>query len=254
MRPFKNLFKNLLGENNYQRMSQQLRPFKLLVHPKYDKEVQALPRIIHPGDTAIDIGANYGQYTRILSKCVFPGGRVFAFEPCSATFKGLQRTCRWLRLKNVIPVQTALSRNSGNSILRIPIKHDGTHGVSLAYTGTDMRRDFIEEKIATVSLDEFSAKNNIHTLAFIKCDVEGAELQVLRGAEKTLKQWRPAILLEVNIAHLARHQDTPEDLEKFMTGMGYHFFKWENETFKKMETIADTFGTANYFLMTENNF
>jgi len=244
----KNIFKSLLGQERYQHLSQYLRPLKLLIHPKYDEEVKALPSLISPGDTALDIGANYGQYTRVLSKLVSTEGRVFAFEPCSATFTGLKKTIQLLRLNNVVPVQTALSKSSGISALKIPIKQDGTHGVSLAYTGTDTRREFIEERITTISLDEFAEKHELRSLSFIKCDVEGAEFQVLSGGEKTLKKYHPSILLEINLAHLSRHNDKPEELEKFISGLGYRFYKWENNDFRKVNTVADTFGTANYFL------
>lgn len=249
MTAFKNFFKNLVGKTRYQNFSQQFRPLKLLIHPKHDQEVKALCRLISHGNVVLDIGANYGQYTRVLSKLVSTEGRVFAFEPCSATFMGLKRTIQLLRLNNVVSVQTALSKSSGISVLKIPIKQDGTHGVSLAFTGTDTRREFIEEKITTISLDEFAEKHELRSLSFIKCDVEGAEFQVLSGGEKTLRQWHPSILLEINLAHLSRHNDTPERLEKFMLHLGYHFFKWEDNAFHKVNTIANTFGTANYFLM-----
>lgn len=237
-----------LGKFRYS-ISQKLRPFQILVRPKYDPEVKALPKLVGPGNTVLDIGAHYGQYTRVLSRLVGFQGRTFSFEPASSTFKGLRRTCKLLRLNNVTLIQSALSDTIGKAPLHTPIKSNGSYGISLAYLGVDTRRNFIKELVSIYTLDEFVKTNKISSIAFVKCDVEGAELKVFQGGQKTLEQFRPKILCEVNRLHLARHQQTPEELEEFFKKIGYRFFIWRDQALQKMDTIKETQGTCNYFFI-----
>jgi FkbM family methyltransferase len=237
-----------LGKFRYS-LSQTLRPFQILVHPKHDPEVEVLPKFISQGDIALDLGAHYGQYTRVLSRLVGAQGRIFAFEPALRTFKGLKRSCKLLRLNNVTLVHSALSDESGKSTLHTPIKSNGSYGISLAHLGMDTKRSFIKELVSVTRLDEFIKTNQISSIAFIKCDVEGAELKVFQGGQKTLEQFRPKILCEVNRLHLARHQQSPEQLEEFFRKLGYRFFVWRNHMLKEMDTMKETQGTCNYFLI-----
>jgi FkbM family methyltransferase len=239
-----------LGKFRYS-ISQKLRPFQILLRPKYDPEVEALPKLVSPGNTVLDIGAHYGQYTRVLSMIVGHKGKIFSFEPSLSTFKGLKQTCRLLRLNNVMLVQNALCDVSGEAMLHTPIKSNGSYGIGLAHLGIDTRRESIKELVTTITLDEFVKIKKIFSIAFIKCDVEGAELKIFQGGNKTLEQFRPKILCEVNRLHLARHQQTPEELEEFFKKMGYRFFIWRDHALQEMNTIKETQGTCNYFFFTD---
>jgi hypothetical protein len=72
-----------------------------------------------------------------------------------------------------------------------------------------------------MSLDDFIFKAGIKRVDFIKADIEGWELQMLMGAQMTLKRFRPAILIELDEHHLARAGGTLESAWSFLTGLGY---------------------------------
>ena len=66
------LSRTLLGEPRYRRVSQTLRSLKIILRPKFEPEVSAMPRVIKPGDVVFDIGANYGTYTVSYTHLTLP--------------------------------------------------------------------------------------------------------------------------------------------------------------------------------------
>jgi FkbM family methyltransferase len=76
--------------------------------------------LISPGDSVLDIGANIGQYSRFLSHCVGPTGRVYAFEPIPETFDFLSNNIRRRGLSNVEPLNFALSDTEKTRTMVIP--------------------------------------------------------------------------------------------------------------------------------------
>jgi FkbM family methyltransferase len=240
------LSRTILGESRYRQASQALRSLKIILRPKFEPEVSAMPRIVKPGDVVLDIGANYGTYTRVLSRLVGPQGHVYAFEPAAITMQGLQRTCRLLRLRNVSFLRVALTNQSGNATLYTPIKAHGGYGIALAHLEHDARRPSVNETVTTLTLDDFSAQQGLQRLDFIKCDVEGAELAVFQGAVETLQRFHPKIMAEVNQNYLDRHHHSTGELYKFMTHLGYRAFIWDRTALQPVQSI-DT--PNNYFFL-----
>src|SRR6201984_3916194 len=85
----------------------------LLRHPYDVAEFQAIPRLVQPGDTAFDIGANIGVYSVLLSRLCSPTGRVVAFEPVPDTYWRLRETLALNRCENVMTVQAAICEKHG---------------------------------------------------------------------------------------------------------------------------------------------
>jgi len=84
-------------------------------------------------------------------------------------------------------------------------------------------------KVPCVSLDNFLIKNNIKKIDFIKIDVEGAELKVLRGFKEYFRKKRVgAIILEIN-EKIIDYSSTAEDLVSFLEGFGYNFYKFSKK-------------------------
>ena len=129
------------------------------------------------GDIALDVGANAGAYALLLGQWVRPGGRVFAFEPAPETFTGLAEHVRLNGLESTVtPVRAAAAAHTGTAIFSV----DGFSGANrLADAGDG-------ERVETVTIDDFCARENVRP-SFIKIDVEGAELDVLRGARQTIR-------------------------------------------------------------------
>lgn len=165
-----------------------------------EPDLAAIGLLTGPGDTVLDIGANFGLFTRFLSESVGETGRVYSFEPTGDMFGVLSNNCSSLGLTNTRTFRTALSDRTGSSEMVIPMREDGTlnhYEASLSgetAPGTEGKTVSVE----TNTLDDFCAHHGVGKIAFIKCDVEGHEIEVLEGARRTLRHHRPTLLLEVN--------------------------------------------------------
>ncbi|MEX0655331.1 MAG: FkbM family methyltransferase [Phycisphaeraceae bacterium] len=144
--------------------------------------------IVQPGDTVIDIGANVGWYSSLLSECVGPDGRVVAFEPNPELVRLLQQLAREHPQLEVVDAGVA-DRDGEADFQVTPNWISGTFGQ-------------VDDAIAThrtklVTLDHFLADRQLTPPTFIKCDAEGVELQVLAGARALLaSEWAPIWMVE----------------------------------------------------------
>ena len=157
-------------------------------------ELSLLKRIVRPEDITVDVGANVGLYTRTLAQL---SSTVHAFEPSSATAGMLRRTSA----RNVIVHEIALSDRDGQAELCIP--RDGTHlTFGLASIEPDVVGGHEDAKVETVQrrrLDSVISGG----VSFVKIDVEGHELSVLRGAFGLIEKCRPVFLVEAENRHRA---------------------------------------------------
>ena len=165
-----------------------------------EPDLAAIGLLTKPGDFVFDLGANFGLFTRFLSESVGAQGRVFSFEPTGDMFGVLSNNCSRLGLSNTHLFRTALSDHSGVSEMRIPVREDGTlnhYEASLAAVGGSSASSKTVS-VETRTFDDFCTDHLIDRVDFIKCDVEGHELEVLEGARRTLLHHRPTLLIEVN--------------------------------------------------------
>jgi FkbM family methyltransferase len=152
-------------------------------------EYRAFREAVGPGAVALDVGANVGAYSVLLGQWVGPGGRVYAFEPSPETFAGLSRHLALNGLAGtVVPVAAAVSRSNG----RATLSGGGLSG------GNRLDPGGSGPAVETVSIDAFCAREAI-VPSFIKIDVEGAELDVLRGARDTIRRAGPGLALFVEM-------------------------------------------------------
>ena len=166
--------------------------WRLLQRPKSaEAELGLLPEIVGAGDVTIDVGANLGLYTRRLSQL---SRKVHAFEPSKAMADVLRRSSAG----NVTVHETALSDADGDAELRIP--RDGTHlshGLASLEPEAVAGREVVATRVHRTRLD-----SAIHeAVAFVKIDVEGHELNVLRGASGLIERCRPVFLVEAEERH-----------------------------------------------------
>lgn len=169
------------------------------------------------GATALDIGANKGIYSYWLAKAVGPQGRVVAIEPQPE----MAEYIRERRLgPNVDIVNVALSDAAGVSELSRKRPGDGSASLSRN------RGNSISVKLA--KLDDIEP---ISDLKFIKCDVEGHELNVFRGGERLIAKFSPVIQFE----------STPEEigpLSDFFSNLGYLGIMFLGKTYARVEEIS----------------
>jgi FkbM family methyltransferase len=176
--------------------------------------VQIMTRAVRPGDTVVDGGANVGFFSLLLARLVGDKGAVYAYEPDAKNCERLTASnlasgrLPWIKL-----FRRALWSRKDKAVLNLS-PDNGQHSVGAVegMTGSVV--------IDTTVLDEIEV-----TPRLIKLDIEGAEEQALRGAERHLAaQACPYIIVELNLKAMKALNSTQEGLRHFMYGFGYATF------------------------------
>jgi FkbM family methyltransferase len=148
---------------------------------------------LRPGAVFVDIGANIGYYAIPARKKVGPPGRVLAFEPNPVTVAKLKRNIDLSGAGGIELFEVALSDRAGDATLFCP--RAGHHGLSSLRPQGRSGHDAYAVRAAR--LDDLLPPD-LGRLDLIKADVEGAEWFAFRGAEATVRRFRPAVVLELN--------------------------------------------------------
>lgn len=209
------------GLNWRQRATLASHLFKAVAYQHHRGLIPLLRRYIPDEAVVIDVGAHAGQFSKIFSHLA-RRGRVFSFEPGSYARLVLTAAVRLRRRANVTIVPCGLGERSGPATLSVLIKPSGSIGFGLSHFGADDRGwPVISETVRLTTLDDFAAHARLARLDFIKADIEGWELHMLRGAAQALARHRPVLLLEVADNHLRRAGDSNAALWRFITALGY---------------------------------
>jgi FkbM family methyltransferase len=145
-------------------------------------EYAAFRAVVGPGAVALDIGANVGAYSLVLGRWVGASGAVYAFEPSPQAFAGLLGHVELNALSDVIrPIHAAVAATAGTA----PLVLARTSGESRLAVGSDLASSTIDVPVTTV--DHFCEEQRLDP-SFIKIDVEGFELAVLKGARQTIRR------------------------------------------------------------------
>ena len=156
--------------------------------PRCPDEQAVIRRLVQPGMTVYDVGANVGLYTALCSRLVGRTGRIYSFEPNPALRSNLQRSIA--EMGNVTFFPVALSERTGEAVFYVPDDH---LCASLRnWTG----RPVHELRVTTVRLDDLIEREHLPPPAFLKVDAEDAEVAIFQGAERLLREHRPIVLFE----------------------------------------------------------
>jgi FkbM family methyltransferase len=235
------------------------RPFRdrdgnqLLLHPHYfiDYQVIAfgvydaklrcfLKRFVKPGMTCLDVGANIGCVTVLLSRLVGPSGRVFGFEPVPHLFERLRKNIGLNEFSaNTSPHQLALSRQRGQATIKVAQQDYDNQGMA-SLRNTDHPQLATELVIHTDTLDEFARDNNIDHIDLLKMDVQGAEAWLIEGGASTLRRLHPHLLLEVSPYDIRSFGKTATDLLQMIEVLGYECYCLEENGELGKRVLATT--------------
>ena len=193
-----------------------------------EKEFYQLSKWVNQGDIVLDIGANIGKYTFKLSSLVGLKGHVYSFEPLPRAFFILSCLNYLGNFKNISLINCAVGeffsqvnfeedwiepeveKKDGN-MLKIPyIFHTNTQSKIVDDNSLNKNSNILERRC--LAIDEFSIKEKVN---FIKIDVEGKELSVLKGAKNLILRDKPTILLE-----LSKH-NSEKDICDYLNNIGY---------------------------------
>lgn len=169
--------------------------FRILAH---EREFKAFLNYIEPDDTVLDIGANIGVMSVLLSNKMNSNGSVIAFEPIPSNYRVLQKILKFFRSFNVKTLKWALGEQKGQLKMIIPIRNNAKkHGLSHIVDGNKKTEHGVIHEIEVQTLDSLVNDGQIPKVNAIKIDVENFELEVLSGGLKLLKQDKPKIFCEL---------------------------------------------------------
>jgi FkbM family methyltransferase len=175
-------------------------------------ELPLVESLCQPGDCVLDVGANVGDWTLAMALRVGRRGKVLAFEPVPYLADTVRKTARINRQHWVEVLPLALSATDGAAEFSVERGNSGGSRLGRA------QGDFTLTSVTTARLDTLLAtRPDVDRIDLVKIDVEGAEADVLAGAERSLERFRPVLLVESGF-------ETPEQRESIhglLTGLGY---------------------------------
>lgn len=221
-------------------------PFEMLNWGSYENPEQVLlSSILTDGMTMFDIGANIGWYSLLWGK-QFRNSCIHAFEPIEENYTYLNANVVLNGLKNVKLHNFGLSdRNEDASF------HFYSVGSCLASMKNILGYDKAKEiKCPVRRLDDTVKNLHINQIDFIKCDVEGAELNVIKGGTKTIVMFLPVIVLELFHEWSNSFNYHPDEAIKFMCEMGYRaFLPLKGGVEEVHNYLSSDFDRQNYFFL-----
>lgn len=229
----------VLNEHVYQYLQAVSKAWDIRSGKWSEPEIELIAHAVRPGETALDLGANFGLYSYHLSRRVGPRGRVYAFEPVPFTYKTFTTVTRLLRFgHNVEIVKKGCSDHSGEVVFAVPVQASGATSAGQAYMGgRDDESEGKEQQVRwvgtrdvrgqVIALDEFLPQ--VANLSLIKCDIEGAELLAFRGAERLIDQHLPTIICEINPWFLEGFGIQLGELLGFFSQKNYELYHYRNE-------------------------
>ena len=178
---------------------------------------QAVKMLIKRGDIVLDVGANIGYYSILMSKLVGKEGKVICFEPTDCYGNVLEKNIAENKLTNVEAYRIGLSNKEQELEIQI-----GISSATLHVPGNIKLN--CSERIKLVTLDKFLEEHPLPKINFIKIDVDGHEPLVLEGAWRSIDKYQPNILLEVSHTHYLNAGYTAWDFYDLLKSKGYYIY------------------------------
>lgn len=219
-------------------------PIEILNFKDYEpNEIKMIRKFLRKNSILLDVGANIGWYSSTLAVNV-PKGRILAFEPVPKTYRYLKKNIAINNIKNVRLYNFGLSDKKGEGVFYYEQKLSGATSLRNLHEN----RKKIKIKCKLKRLDDFINKI-ISRIDFIKCDVEGAEIFVIKGGIETIKKYLPILFLEMLRKWSAKYEYHPNDIIKILSEIGYNcYFVQKCALIKIKEINQKTTATNFYFL------
>lgn len=244
--------------------------FKLFIDPVFDKGIekkifetgtyergtlQIIDKCLKKGDIFLDIGSNIGLMSLFASKKVKNEGTIFSFEPLPGTFRMLEENIKLNKAQNISAYKFAI----GNKTATEKIYTSDLNRGSASLIKPDISDNQNSFTTKTISLDDFVVNSGIDIVKMIKIDVEGWELNVLKGASATLKKDpSPILCIEYSSLHALKDGNLI-DIYYFIKNLKkYRIFKLKNgkETYSQLTEITNECELPNHdnlFCFTEEH-
>jgi FkbM family methyltransferase len=186
-----------------------------------EPHIQALlRRILRPGDTFVDVGANFGALSVAAANLIGPGGSVICFEPVPANFARLTKNLKQSMATKVTLVLDPRAIGAERGAVEMHLNFwDGCHTIDATVNMGSRTGSLMVDQ---VTLDEALQHHQVQHVHVLKVDVEGAELRVLAGASGLLRAGRiDAIVLEVCDPSEPGKADNAKQVAGLLEGAGF---------------------------------
>lgn len=195
---------------------------------RYEPELSIkMEEIIKEGDVVLDIGANVGGHALPLTKMVGSEGRVYAVEPTDFAFDKLQKNIEMnpeIRSR-ISPIKTFLTDTSKNNIPKSVSASWSIEGGMSDEKRNQLDMGFAKEitDATVLTLDELVDSLNLEKLNAIKLDVDGHEVEILKGAANTVEKFSPVFFIEFAPIHYEALKTTFHEQVELLVDYGYSF-------------------------------
>lgn len=194
--------------------------------PGFEKELRLLPLLVKRGAVCVDVGAALGAYAIPMAVLAGASGAVLAFEPRIDAAIRLRRVAALLGLAALRVESAALGATAQTSGLVVPRRRRAVPGRSYLTSGAV--RDGLDDglsgtpplQVRVQTLDQVRSEVD-RPIDFVKCDVEGFELEVFQGGRRVLSEDRPVVLCELEERHASRYGRTVADAIDLLHELGY---------------------------------
>jgi FkbM family methyltransferase len=188
-----------------------------------DDDIAFFKTCVSPDGVMLDIGANVGLITIPLGRYLLPGGRLIAFEPVGANACALRENVTLNDLAGVVEVREhALGQSDGTLRMGREVGTGAGTGNAFAEASASGLAQPLDWTIVPLHrLDDVLPSGAVDRLDFIKMDVEGAELDVLRGARQTIERFRPIVYGEFQLTLRDASAGTFADVADILEGLDY---------------------------------
>ena len=204
--------------------------FVYLGMPEYEGNTYVLNNL-KPSDTFIDVGACIGDYS-LFASSVISKGEIYAFEPFKKSIEMFEENIRLNGINNISIFRGVASDKNGFEKLQIENESEINHI-------THEKNNMNVIKVPSITLDRYITENNIMHVAILKIDVEGSEMKVLRGAEKSIRDKKiEKILIELN----KNNQFFGTSNQKIITWLKkqhYNIYLFEEKRVRKMTSVNE---------------
>jgi FkbM family methyltransferase len=200
------------------------------VYGEYSEhEISLLLRLVRPGITVVDVGANIGTHTIPFAKAVGDAGAVVAFEPQRLVFQILCANVALNSLANVRAFQYAVGEEQ-DTIAVPQLDFSQPHNLG----GVELGSHAAGEQVAMIRLDDME----LPVCHLLKIDVEGMELSVLKGGKELIERCKPVLYVEND------RKEKSDELIRYIASIGYRIY-WHRPLL---------FNRQNFFQQSEDLF
>lgn len=213
-------------------------------------ETKFIEKILKSGDVVVDVGAYVdGWYTLFPASIIGKSGHVYSFEPSTIYFDRLKENVVLNNFSNITLVNKGLSDKE--DIIPFYVGA-GASGMIKDHLKEVKQKLLSEIMVKTTTLDQFVKESKIKKIDLIKIDVEGWEMKVLKGCEKTIKKMNyPDFIVEVVDDFLDSAGSSQNEIFKFLAFFGYKPYFFTHDGIKKFN-IKDSKWTPNIFFTKKN--